>query len=144
MPPDLEATMMQLLLKSMLNASRIWFGSVESKIVSSLLKWEAITSGAKEDPPIPHRMKCACPNSRDQAESASKAGKRSRELSGKSTQSSLTAASAAACSPQSDGFFVASEGVMLLSRSQISFRGPVPDNSITSENRPSLSIQARA
>ena len=74
-----------------------------------------MTSGASDEPPIPHKMKCLWPSPRDQADSESSLGRSALELSGKSTQSNLMAASFEADSPQSVGSLAANRAVISFS-----------------------------
>ena len=70
-----------------------------------LLNVLAITSGASEDPPMPHRTKSV--RSRNFAAVASSIGSRCREDSSKSTQFKRMAASCAAAAPQVVASFAA-------------------------------------
>ena len=67
-----------------------------------------MTSGASDDPPIPQSTKSV--RALNFAASASKIGNRSRDVSSRSTQLSLTAASVAAAGPQVVASLAANRG----------------------------------
>ena len=113
MEPDLEPIITSVLLKSFGIANLICSGSVESKTVSFFPNVLAMTSGARDDPPIPHKMKFVRLFDLTQALRASSWGSRSRLAVGRSIQFKRTFASGSAAIPHRvaslDASFVAIE-----------------------------------
>ena len=99
--PDFEPTITRASFRFAGIANLICSGSVESNTVNFLPNVFAITSGARDEPPIPQRMKLLKLFERAQALKASSWGSRSRLACGKSIQSRRTLASASAAAPHS-------------------------------------------
>src|SRR5262249_32708320 len=83
------------------SARRTVCGSVVSSTVSGTFAVRLITSGASDEPPIPHSTKWSSPAPRTSPASAASGPSNARDTRGASSQPSLIAASAAASGPHS-------------------------------------------
>ena len=97
--PDLEETTSTVRSRSRSRARETWSGSVESRTSSSTPAVAAITSGARDEPPMPARTTRSTPSARSSRVSWAMCGTRARESSNRSIQPSRLAASSRAGAP---------------------------------------------
>ena len=128
--PDFEDTTTTVLLKSPERAARTCEGSVESSTTSSLPAVLAITSGASDDPPMPHSTTLSRPCDASWARSCFRSGIRAKAFFAASTQPRRTADSSSASFPHSVWSFAKMrEAMFSLTRSGTNF-------AMASETRP--------
>ena len=98
--PDLLDTTTTVRSRST-RAARTCPGSEESRTIRSTPAVAQMTSGASEDPPIPHRTTWSTPSERKCSRSAATSPTSGRDERGRPTQDSRTAASDSASGPHS-------------------------------------------
>ena len=99
--PDFEETTTTVLVKSPSSACRICDGSVESRTSNSTPTVLVITSGASDEPPIPHSTTRVSPFALNSADKAVSSGISAKLFCAASTQPNLIEDSASASLPQS-------------------------------------------
>ena len=97
--PDLEETTMAVVAILSLTAARTWSGSVLSRTVSSTPAVAVMTSGASDEPPMPHSTMWLTPSLRSSSRRAVISSSRGADTSGASTQPRRMADSASASAP---------------------------------------------
>jgi hypothetical protein len=106
-PPDLLETTTTVRARSCSMAVRTKSGSEESRTTTSTPWHSQMTSGASEEPPIPHRTTRVSPRPWSSSRRARTSATRLREESARPTQASRLPASSSAAGPHRVGSWAA-------------------------------------